>query len=258
MIKRTTIRRGFVEFILFFLTGASIVLLIAYGKGDYHAPEALVDTRNSIPVFTMDTAILYHTNHRAVGKLYPSGGVVYVQRPFSIDSSRIHVRIYGWIYYKCIFNLGEEWLLINDENIRVKNNCIKIGRLAKQTRIQRIYSPEDREWNFFSLDCYVRIQSLQSYVYSRYQPIFSDRWPYVVTTDLTTEGSKTPPGRRLMDPITLPGFFTIFQMLIMIGILWLYFRHTGRMQCRDRWVLLVIDVAGFMVGVGVQGMLINA
>lgn len=257
MIKQTTIRRGVVEFILFFLTGASIVTLINFVNEGHHAPQALVDTRNSIPVFTMDTAILYDTNHRSVGKLYPSGGVVYVQRPFSIDSGRIHVRIYGWIYYKCIFNLGKEWLLINDENIRVKNNCIKIGRLAKQTRIRRIYSPEDREWNFFSLDCNVRIQSLQSYVYSRYQPVFSDQWPYVVTTELTTNGSKFATGRRLIDPMTFPEFFAISPMVFMFAMLWLYFRHTGRMQCRDRWVLLIIDIAGFMAGVGVQGMLVN-
>jgi hypothetical protein len=206
---------------------------------------------NSIPAFTMDTAILYDTNHRAVGKLYPSGGVVYVQRPFRIDSGRILVRIYGWIYYKNIFNLGKEWLLINDENIRVKNNCTKIGRLAKHTHIQRIYSPEDREWNFFSLDCYVRIQSLQSYVYSRYQPLFSDQWPNVFKTDLTREGCKYPPRRKLIH-IGFAQFFAILFMLGMLILLRFYFKYTGRMHSRDRWVLLIIDIAGFSAGVGLQ------
>ncbi len=248
-------KRRVFEFIMFFLTGASLVTAIRLWMTTDHSPDLLVDTRNSIPAFTMDTATLYDTNHRAVWKLYPSGGVVYVERPFRVDSGRIHVRIYGWIYYKNIFSLGKEWLLINDENIRVKNNCIKIGRLSRHALIRRIYSPEDREWNFFSLDCYVRIQSLQSYVYSRYQPAFSDQWPNVFVTDLTTDGSKFSSGQRLIDPISFPEFFAILFMLGMFALLRLYFRKTGRLHCHDRWVLLVIDFELFAVRVGLQVML---
>jgi len=210
----------------------------------------LVDTRSSIPVFVTDTTVLYDSGFHPIGKLYPLG-VVYLERPFVVDSGRILIRIYSWIYYEYIFNIGNEWLLIQDENIRMKNNCLKIGRIAKNTRLHRIYSPDNWEWNFVSLDCFVEIRRLQSYLDSRYQPIFAHRWPYVVTTDLTTAGSEYP-SRHLNLDIKIPEFFTMFPFVIMIIGLWFYFRKTDRLYCRDRWVLLVIDIAGFAAGVALQ------
>lgn len=240
--------RRIFEFFSFFITGVLLVAALTWWKPDKNAPRLLVDTRSSIPVFVTDTAALYDTCQHRIGKLYPDA-VVYMVRPFVIDSGRIRIKMYGWIYYENIFNLGKEWLVIHDENIRVKNNLAKIGRISKNTRFSRGFSPNNWEWNFVSLDCYVKIRSLRSLVYSRYQPIFSHRWPYAITTDLTTDGSKYPTGRYKLMDIHLPGFFAMFLFVGMIMFLWFYFRKTGRLHCRDRWVLFMIDVVGFTAGV---------
>jgi len=242
-------RRRIGEFIMFFLTGFFLVAAFNFQRPDKYAPKLLVDTHSSIPVFATDTTLLFDTVHHPVGTLYPSGGVVYLTRPFIIDSNRIRIRIYAWIYYKHIFNLGDEWLLVQDENIRVKNNCLKIGRIAKNTRLPRIWSPNDWIWNFVSFDGFVEIRHLRSYVDGRYQPFFSERWPYPIKTDLTTDGHKFP-SRRKLPKIRFLDFLTLFPFIGMVIILWFYFRKTNRLHCRDRWVLLVIDIVGFAAGVG--------
>lgn len=246
-------RRKIFDFLLFFVAGIAIGVLSGINDDDAGRHIRLVNVSDMVPVCMKDTVFLNDSSFNRVGLLYPTA-VVYLEKPFQVRDRMIRVHVYGWIYYENIYNTGMDWLVLKDENIRTRNNFIRIGRVLKNIRLNPVYSPEGFIWNLVSYEGFVPIGQIRSYFEMAESSTFRHR-AIVVTTDLTKEGIHYPERRFDHTDTNWENFIKpLFFVIVMIA-LYFYFTKTGRMRCPGQWILLLTDISGFVIGISITMLL---
>lgn len=235
------------DFVLFFLTGTSVGVVFISHDDSEDQFKPLVDVTSMVPVCVDDTALLMDTSFNAAGLIYPAA-VMYLERPYQVRDGMVMTRVLGWIYFENIYKTHGSWLVLKDENLRVRNNLVRIGRVFKNTRLEARYSPEGFIWNLVSFKGFVPIRQLRPYLDRKDPGLFTNQPSPAITTDLTVTGSAFPSRRNDVIPFNIQIFTSALFIVVMFFAFFLYFRNTGRTSCPNQLALLFIDLIGFASG----------